>query len=164
VNRQLVLSHFEKLLPLAAEWTAEQERRILREGVALSESEIADARTVGVRQPQRVRLLRVGAIPHPTNPILKAVAEATGFLDGAPRGLTLQYGIFIRFDCWHDRWLLAHEFMHTAQYEKLGGFVPFLRQYLFECITVGYPLSPLEQEANIIADRVCGSTFCAQVG
>jgi hypothetical protein len=164
VNHQLVLPPFETILPLAAEWAAEQERRILREGVPLSESEIADAKTVGVQEPQRVRLLRVGAIPYATNPILKAAAEAIGFLTGAPRGLTLRYGIFIRLDCWRDRWLLAHEFMHTAQYEKLGGVLPFLRKYLFECATVGYPESPLEQEANIVADGVCRSTFRAQVG
>jgi hypothetical protein len=37
--------------------------------------------------------------------------------------------------------------VHTAQYERLGGIEPFLRQYLRECLTIGYPEAPLEQEA-----------------
>jgi hypothetical protein len=33
------------------------------------------------------------------------------------------------------------------QCEKIGGFSPFLRKYLWECIEIGYPEAPLEQEA-----------------
>lgn len=130
----------------------------MREGVSLSEVQLADANALGVQAPHRVRLLRIDAIPQPTNPILKAAAEAIGSVTHAPRGLTLRYGIFVRTDCWRHRWLLAHELMHTAQYERLGGFVPFLRKYLFECASTGYPEAPLEQEANTAADRICDST------
>jgi hypothetical protein len=42
------------------------------------------------------------------------------------------------------------------QCEKLGGISPFLRKYLWECIEVGYPQAPLEQEAVRIASEVCG--------
>jgi len=70
----------------------------------------------------------------------------------------LQYGIFIRLDCWRDRALIAHELVHTAQYERLGGILPFLRQYLFECVTIGYPEAPMEQEAIAVAARVCAFT------
>jgi hypothetical protein len=44
--------------------------------------------------------------------------------------------------------LVVHELAHTAQYERLGGFHPFLSAYLGECLTVGYPNGPLEQEAK----------------
>lgn len=37
--------------------------------------------------------------------------------------------------------------VHTMQYERMGGFAPFLRQYLGECPDVGYLNSPLEREA-----------------
>lgn len=43
---------------------------------------------------------------------------------------------------------LAHELAHVAQYERLGGFYGFLKQYLEECINPGYPLGALEQEAK----------------
>jgi hypothetical protein len=139
---------FEILLPLAAAWAAEQERAILQAGVALTESQLADARRVGVVQPERVRLLRVIRIPAPTHPILAAAATATNLISPATAGLTLRYGIFVRADCWGQRLLVMHELVHTSQYERLGGFEAFLRPYLLECITPpGYPYGPMEQEA-----------------
>jgi len=67
----------------------------------------------------------------------------------------LRYGIFIRSDCWGERRLVVHELVHTWQYERLGGFRPFLQQYLHECITIGYPAAPLEQEAKRIESEMC---------
>ena len=148
------LDQFEQLLPLATQWAAEQEQRILREGVPLSEEEIADAKSVGVREPERVRLLQVEEIPAPTHPILNAAYAAINFLAAKPRGLTVRYGIFVRSDCRQDRHLLLHELAHTAQYEKLGGIAAFLRRYLFECTTTGYRQAPMEKEAIAIAERV----------
>ena len=145
---------FEQLLPLATEWATEQEQRILREGVPLSELEMADAKTIGVREPERVRLLQVDEIPVPAHPILKAAYAAINFLAPKPRGLTVRYGIFVRSDCRQDRHLLLHELAHTAQYEKLGGIAAFLRRYLLECRTIGYRQAPMEQEAIALAQRL----------
>jgi hypothetical protein len=93
-------------------------------------------------------------VPAPTDLALKAAAAAIQFLTPATRGLTLGYGIFIRSDCWGDRQLVAHELVHTMQYERLGGVEPFLRQYLFECLTIGYPAAPMEQEAIAAAQSL----------
>jgi hypothetical protein len=155
MDRQALLAQFETLLPLAVEWATEQERKILDDGVPLSEEQLVDANAVGVREPQRVRLLKVDSIPSPTHPLLKAAEEAIHFLTPATRGLTLQYGIFTRADCCRDRFLIAHELVHTAQYERLGGIQPFLQKYLLECVTIGYPGAPMEQEAIAIATRLC---------
>jgi hypothetical protein len=157
VDGPALLGQFDRLLPLAAHWAARQEKWILRNGVPLSEQEIVDARAAGVQHPEHVRLLRVDAIPTPAHPMLRAASGAINFLTGAPRGLTLRYGIFVRSDCWRDRALIAHELVHTAQYQRLGGIVPFLRKYLFECLTIGYPEAPMEQEAITVAARVCNS-------
>ena len=154
MDRQSVLARFDTLLPLAVQWATEQEQRILREGVPLSEREIADAKAVGVREPQRVRLLQVAKIPRPSDPQLAAAADAIQFLSPATRGLTLNYGIFIQSDCWRERLLVIHELVHTAQYEQLGGILPFLRKYLFECITIGYPEAPMEKEAMEMATQL----------
>ena len=135
------------MLPLAATWAEEQERRILREGVPLTPAQFGDARTIGVAHPERVRLLSVPRIPVPENPMLRAAAEATQLISPSTAGLTVRCGIFIRVDCWGDRGLVFHELVHTLQYERLGGFEPFLRQYLHECLTIGYPAAPMEQEA-----------------
>ena len=150
-----LLKQFETLLPLAVKWASEQEQRILRDGVPLAEQEIVDARAVGVQAPDQVRLLQVKAIPSPGHPMLKIAQSAINLLAPTPRGLTLQHGIFVRADCWRDRALIVHELVHTAQYERLGGILPFLRKYLFECASVGYRKAPMEQEAIAVAARVC---------
>lgn len=155
MNQQIPQDQFEALLPLAAGWAAEQETWILREGVPLSHTEMIDAQAVGVKAPDRVRLLQVEKIPSPTHPLLKAACNAINFFTAGPRGLTFHYGIFVRRDCAQDRHLLIHELVHTAQYERLGGINPFLRKYLSECFTNGYHNSPLEQEAADIAQRIC---------
>jgi hypothetical protein len=149
--------HFEKLVSLAVEWATEQEGRILREGVPLSEEEIADAKAVGVKDPERVRLLQVDTVPTPAHPLLKAAYDTINLRTPAPRGLALRYGISIRSDYWRDRSLIAHELAHTAQYERLGGIVPFLRQYFSECMTSGYRTAPMEQEASAVSARVCSA-------
>lgn len=154
MDRERLIAQFDKILPLAARWAEKLEGRILREGAPLSEEGMADAWALGVREPERVRLLSLASLPTPEDPILRTAAAAVQFLTPATRGLALRYGIFIRRDSWGDRGLVAHELAHTAQYERLGGIEPFLRQYLAECLTIGYPAAPMEQEAIAAADRL----------
>jgi len=151
----LTPQQFELLLPLACAWAAEQEQIILQAGVALTEAQIADAKRVGVTHPERVRLLEVQEIPTPSHPALAAAAEATTLISPSTIGLTLRYGIFIRADCWGQRRLVVHELAHTMQYERLGSIEAFLRQYLHECITIGYLAAPMEQEAKRIEHEMC---------
>ena len=87
MNRQSLLSQFEKLLPLAAKWAAAVEKRILREGVPLSEQGLLDARALGVREPERVRLLALPSVPTPSDLTLKTAVAAIQFLTPATRGL-----------------------------------------------------------------------------
>ena len=47
---------FKMVLPMACAWAEEQEAVILRDGVALTASQIADARDIGIAHPERVRL------------------------------------------------------------------------------------------------------------
>jgi hypothetical protein len=147
---------FEKILPLACDWAEEQECLILASGVTLTESQLADARLVGVTQPERVRLLCVNKIPSPTHPMLAAATNETSLISPETRGMTLRYGIFVRADCWGQRHLVMHELVHTMQYERLGGFKGFLRPYLLECLTPpGYPNGQMEKEAINTAARLC---------
>jgi hypothetical protein len=155
VNSPITPEQFELLLPLACEWAAEQEQRILAAGEPLSASQIFDARLVGVSHPNRVRLLYVPEILPPTHPLLRQAAEATQLISPLTGGLTLRYGIFIRSDCRGHRPLVVHELGHTLQYERMGGFEAFLRQYLSECLTIGYPEAPMEQEVVERTARIC---------
>jgi hypothetical protein len=154
MTKTAILSQFDRLLPLAVSWVGKQERRMLRIGVPLNEQELIAAKTIGVAEPERVRLVQLDRVPFPTDPLLKAAATAIQFLTPRTCGLTLRYGIFVRSDCWRDRALIAHELVHVMQYERFGGILPFLRQYLTECITIGYPEAPLEQEAIAISQAL----------
>ena len=153
---EITPEQFEILLPLACEWAAAQERRILAGGEPLSSAQLADSRLVGVAEPHRVRLLYVTEIPIPEHPSLRAAAEATQLISPLTGGLTLRYGIFIRSDYRFHRRTVVHELVHTAQYERLGGIEPFLRRYLWECITLGYPQARMEQEVISLTSRICG--------
>lgn len=133
------------VLPLAVRWAESQEEDILARGVPLSEQSFFDAIGMGVNHPQRIRLLKVDAIPVPGSSLLRAAAKITGMLGSATVGMSLRYGIFVRNDYWENRHLIAHECVHTAQYERFGGIKPFLKQYLHECLADGYPDSALEQ-------------------
>jgi len=147
---------FESLLPIAVAWAAELEGNILRSGVPLSKAQIADARHLGVLFPDRVRLLRVSQIPLPTQPVLAAAADASNLISPFTTGMTLRYGIFVRADHWGQRLLVAHELVHTSQYERFGGIEAFLRPYLIECLTPpGYPFGPIEQEAVVLSHELC---------
>jgi len=146
---------FAFILPLASEWAEAKEQVVLKHGVPLSNSQIEDAKRVGVKHPERVRIFKVLQIPFPKHPVLKAAAEATQLITPSTVGLTLRYGIFIHSDYSDDRRLIVHELVHTSQYEKLGGFLPFLQKYLLEVINIGYPEAPLEQEAIKMAEEIC---------
>ena len=147
---------FENILPLAVEWAEAKEKVILEHGTALSQQYIQDAKSVGVQHPERVRIYAVPQIPIPKHPVLKAAAEATQFISPATIGIALRYGIFLHNDYSNDRSTIVHELVHTMQCERSGGFYPFLKEYLWQCIAIGYPQAPLEQEAVEIAGKVCG--------
>jgi hypothetical protein len=158
MTKTAIIAQFDRLLPLAANWVRKQEGRMLRIGAPLSDQEMNDARAIGVAEPERVRLLQLDCVPFPTDPMLRAAALAIQFLTPATRGLALRYGIFVRSDGWRDRALIAHELVHVMQYERFGGILPFLRQYLSECVAIGYPDGPLEQEAIRVVAALVSST------
>ncbi len=146
---------FAFILPLATEWTEAKEKVALKHGIPLSKSQFEDAKRVGVIHPEKVRIFKVPQIPMPKHPVLRAAVEATQLITPSTVGLTLRYGIFIHSNFSDDRSLIVHELVHTSQYEKLGGFLPFLRKYLLQLINIGYPEAPMEQEAIKISEKIC---------
>ena len=147
---------FENILLLAVQWAEAKEKVILEHGKALSPQYMQDATSVGVKYPEKVRIYEVPQIPIPEHPILRAAAEATQLISPATIGIALRYGIFIHKNFSNHRYTIVHELVHTMQCERFGGFSPFLRKYLWECIEIGYPEAPLEQEAVRITSEVCG--------
>jgi len=69
-------------------------------------------------------------------------------------GLTAGYGVIVRRDCANNLRLLAREFVHVAQYERLGR-EGFLQQYIQQIAAHGYPDTPFKLEAEAKAVKGC---------
>ncbi|MES2658115.1 MAG: hypothetical protein V4689_05825 [Verrucomicrobiota bacterium] len=134
-------------LPFASKWVEWHERKILREGVPLSLAELADAARMGVVHPEKIRLMRVARIPVFNSALMKFLSCLVPAVSANTVGLSLRYGIYLRAPYAENRHLIAHECVHTAQYERHGSVSKFLQAYFTECIETGYPDAPLEQEA-----------------
>lgn len=129
MTSQELLDALPELLPAAAAWAAEQEQIALQTGVPLNADGIAEAKRVGVVEPEKIRVLVVPTIPSPSHPALRQAAEAVGFLGPQTWGLAVGHGIYLREDQRSNVTTASHECVHVAQYERLGGILPFLTQY-----------------------------------
>jgi hypothetical protein len=145
---------FQRLVPLACRWAETQERLIMETGRVLTDEEQVLARLIGIMRVERIRVLEVEEVPAPEQVLLRIAAQQVGLFGNETAGMTLRYGIFIQKNSAEDRRLLAHELGHVRQYERMGGFRAFMERYLFECMIIGYPNTPMEQEADEMADRV----------
>ena len=112
------------------------------------------AQNVGVAHPAEVRILSVPKILPPAHPRVKQLARKVGLLNADTAGLTAGYGVIVRLDCANNLRLLAHEFVHVAQYERLGR-EGFLQEYIQQIAAHGYLNAPFEQEAEAKAERAC---------
>ncbi|MDG0024956.1 hypothetical protein [Trinickia sp. Y13] len=135
-----------QLVEPAIMWAEEQERNALVVGSPLGPYEIADARAVGVRMPEKIRVVTAPSLPMPTDPWLRTVAQDTGLLGSHVLGLTLGYAIFL-VEGRGSRRLLTHECRHVHQYERSGSIKAFLPEYLRQIATIGYEAAPLELDA-----------------
>ena len=143
----LRLTFLEVLLPIAALWVNREEKKILRLGIPLSADGLLDAVRMGVTDPEKIRLMRVNHIPWLNGRLMRLLSHAMPSVSANTVGLCLRYGIYVRHRYWGSRHLIAHECVHTGQYERSGSISGFLRTYFTECLEFGYPDAPLEQEA-----------------
>jgi hypothetical protein len=132
--------------PLVALWARRHEARILRRGAPLGAAGLAIARSVGVVQPERIRILRVRRVPIPCARLLAALARRAGLPGPDVDGMTLGHGIYLRGA--HDARLLAHECRHVAQAEAAGSTAAFIAVYLREVARHGYHAAPMEVDAR----------------
>jgi hypothetical protein len=137
----------QKVTPKAIAWAEAQSELIIAHGVPLRGQEIADARTVGVSSPERIRIAFVPSLPVPRDEELRTIALHAGLLGPDMTGLTLGHGIFI-VQGHQSRQLFTHEFRHVFQYEQAGSIAAFLPAYLDEIASLGYWDSPLELDAR----------------
>ena len=130
------------------------EKIALRLGRPLNEEEHQWAEEFGILHPEKIRILNVSRMPSPVPHWIERLCQKWGFPVGNAAGMCMRYGIYAVEKYSHSKALIAHELVHTQQFERLGGLWSFLRQYLYECMLLGYRNSPLESEANTKADQV----------
>ena len=135
------------LLPKAIAWATEEAARAAATGESLSAAGKEVARSVGVANPELIRVALVDALPMPADPALQAAGVQAGLLGPDMAGLTLGHAVFVVRG--HDTWrLLAHEFRHVFQYEQAGSIAAFLPIYLQQIVQFGYADCPLEVDAR----------------
>ena len=146
----------------AALWILRHEKLIQRHGRKLRPAERKFAAQLGLEDIDRVKVCALPRIPSPFGGLFAPIENMVGFSLGVElalllgllvgfslgqaAGVTLGYGIYLNED-YESHALVCHELVHVQQYERLGGPLPFIRQYFYECVAVGYPNSPLEREA-----------------
>jgi hypothetical protein len=135
------------LMPRAVAWAQDEAAAGASAGRAASPAELDVARRVGVRAPERIRIVAVEALPAPADPALREAAVRTGLLDPRMVGLTLGHTVFVRHGHESAR-LLAHEFRHVFQYETAGSIAGFLPEYVRQVAEHGYFDAPFERDAR----------------
>jgi hypothetical protein len=135
------------LIPKAIEWADTESSFITQAGLPLNETQLTLANSVGVRQPELIRIAEVSNLPFPEDPELRQAAIATGLLGIDTVGITLGHGIYVCYGHSTSR-LLSHEFRHVYQYEQAGSIAAFLSVYLQQIVTYGYHNAPYEVDAR----------------
>lgn len=137
----------QTVLPQAIDWMETQEGEFIARGQQLTEQEMVLAKKMGVEKPDRIRIIVTEHFPIPTEQPLRDELISLGFDFAKLAGLTLGYAILIHPQEAKATWLLSHEFVHVAQYERMG-LEKFLGRYLLELKRFGYAHAPLEVEAS----------------
>ncbi|MCH7227353.1 hypothetical protein [Haloferula sp. A504] len=135
----------DSLAPSIARWSSRRELEISAAGGPL-DADLQDfADELGITEPAGIRVHFTSEVPLPAPALLIRFAKAIGLPVFHPAGMALGRAIAANRP---DNALLRHELVHLAQYQRLGGHLPFMRRYLFECLHHGYLDSPLEIEAR----------------
>lgn len=140
---------YEKILPQYVSWAQKIEAQGLVNGVPLNKEDIELAKEIGIKHPDRVRVVYVDSVPYPyENPELRAMGESLGFIG---EGITnnaqaFGYSIYVRKGYELDRPRLAHELVHVLQIER-SNLSNIVFQYIADLAKYGYENSPLEVEA-----------------
>ncbi len=141
---------YEKLLPQYISWAIATDQEGMKIGIPLDEKEILLAEKIGVKFPEKVRVIYVDEVPYPyENEHLKQMGLSLGFIgDGIiNEAQAFGYSIYVRKDLNFTYSKLAHELVHVMQIERTGSFSVYSLQYLTDLAKYGYSKAPLEIEA-----------------
>ncbi len=137
------------LLPQYIEWALKTDQKGLEIGKPLNEQELALAAEIGVKYPEKVRVVYVDEVPFPyENFALKVFGEAVGLVGEGiiNNAQVFGYSIYARRDFVLNRPKLAHELVHVLQIER-ASLDEVVTQHFFDMAEYGYDQAPLEVEA-----------------
>lgn len=137
------------VLPQYIAWASDTETAGLKTGVPLDEKQLVIANEIGIKKPEKVRLVYVDEVPFPyENVVLKVVGEALGFIGEGiiNNAQVFGYSIYIRKGYQLTTPNLAHELVHVLQIER-SSLAKVVTQHFADLVKYGYENSPLEVEA-----------------
>ncbi|GFD68401.1 hypothetical protein [Alteromonas sp. KUL106] len=137
------------LLPQYIEWARETDQKGLNDGVPLNEKERLLASEIGIKHPEKVRIIYVDQVPYPyENFALKVFGEAVGLVGEGiiNNAQVFGYSIYARKDFVLNKPKLAHELVHVLQIERTS-LDDIVTQHFFDMAEYGYDKAPLEVEA-----------------
>ena len=138
---------FNAILSQAQLWVKQQEEKFSHSGRQLSIQEFFMAKAMGVQYPEQVRVVVIADFPIPTQQPLLNEYKNIGFTSPEVGGQAFGYTILIKPRYAGKDWLLLHELVHVAQFERIG-IKRFVARYLTELKTLGYRDSLIEIEAR----------------
>lgn len=143
---QALIEQIEQLLPAAEKFVLKNESEAIESGVPLTESQLAIASNIGIKNPEKVRIYYVDKLPFPEDPELSTLAKKFGYSSPFMAAYTYGYGVWVKRSSKNDRELLAHELIHVRQAEQMGVREQ-TKQYLMQLYIYGYQNAPMELEA-----------------
>jgi len=139
------LAKVDALIPKAMKWYDEVEKKLHQKGRKLTEIEKKQAKQLGVKNPDAVRVVILKKFPEPSNRI-----PNNSHLEGARAMGNI---IILKPHLKNNSIVLCHELVHVAQKDRMG-LKNFLRQMALEKHILGYSKSLLENEAYVLQKTI----------
>ncbi|WGV99086.1 hypothetical protein QF117_14115 [Vibrio sp. YMD68] len=141
-----VVDQIDAYLPLSMRYVEKNEQIALSQGDRLSPQFIEVAHRIGIKHPEKVRVIYADTLPLPENESLLFQMQRLGLDSPYFVGATFGYGIWIANKAKGDKLLLSHELIHVKQAET-AGLEAFTKDYLLQLSIFGYAKAPIELEA-----------------
>jgi hypothetical protein len=141
---QRTLNRVNSLLPHAMKWYDDVSKSLYNKGRALTQAEKKQAKQLGVKNPNSIRVVVLDQFPEPNK------NTTINHFEGARAMGNI---IMIKPKHKNDSLILCHELVHVAQKDRLG-LKQFLKQYAIEHEVLGYSKSLLENEAYALQQTI----------
>lgn len=140
----------DSLMPLAMKWYNEVAKSLYSKGRILTPAEKKQAKQLGVKNPDAIRVVILDKFPEPSGHIAN-----NNHIEGARAMGNI---IMIKPHLKNDSVVLCHELVHVAQKDRMG-LRNFLKQIALENHILGYSKSLLENEAYALQQTIMEDSF-----